>query len=275
MTALEFSDKQKEIKGVDIKGFKEFLMYQNYSACTMNAYLEGMDCYVKHGFTSVSFLNGNAFRDMLVAEGKKGKTVNLRVASINAYHKWVGLPIIKAIRINEDPFAKDGMELDDYFYLLDCLLKDGKYEWYVTVKLLASSGLRIGEAVQVTFGDIRRGSCTVYGKGGKPRTAMFSHALRETLFMFIRDKADDDKVIPHTTGYVRNALLAIKRRYHINVCCSPHEYRRLFARQMFETTSDPSLIQGLLGHESLKMTYHYIRKTEKQAIRMYARAQNW
>ena len=260
---------------IELEEFKAYLDSRSYSACTKRAYIDGIKDYMEHGFTEVSTQLENNYVERLKIEGKKGRTVNLRISSLNAYNKWVGLPAIESVKINEDPFAINGMDLEDYFQLLENLLQDGKYHWYVIIKLLAGTGMRIGEASSVTYGDIRKGYCLVYGKGGKPRTIWFSHALRETLFMYIKDKPDDAKVIPYTGHYVRTALGQIKRRYKMTCNASPHEYRRLFARQMFESTNDMSLVKGLLGHESLSMTAHYAKKTQKQAMVMYARAQNW
>lgn len=260
---------------VNLNSFKDYLESKSYSPCTRKAYMDGMEDYIRHGFSEISTPEELRYRETLKAEGKKAKTVNSRIAALNVYNRMVGLPGIESIKVNEDPFAVNGMDLEDYFNLLENLLRDGKYHWYVIIKMLAGTGMRIGEASSVTYGDIRKGYCMVYGKGGKPRTVWFSHALRETLFMYIKDKPDDEKVIPYTAHYVRTALGNIKRRYNMTCNVSPHEYRRLFARQMFESTNDMSLVKGLLGHESLSMTAHYAKKTQKQAMVMYARAQNW
>ena len=260
---------------LQLNEFAEHLNTIDYSDCTRTLYLDGLRDYHKHGFTEISIQNEIKYREMLIAEGKKGRTVNARIHALNTYNKWLGLPILKMLKINEDPFVKDAMELVDFHRLLDRLLADGKYQWYIAIKLLASTGMRIGEAVGVTYGDFRKGSAIVYGKGQKPRTVYFSHTLRETLFMFIKDKSDDDRMIPYDPHYVREAFRRIKKRYGIEVCCSPHEYRRFFAREMFEVTHDESLLKGLLGHESLRTTSHYIRKTEAQAMKLFARSQNW
>jgi integrase len=247
----------------------------DYSQRTRQSYIDGLRDFHRHGFTEVTELNEYKYRDMLMAEGKKGKTVNARIHALNAYNKWIGLPTIKEIKINEDPFVRGGMELNDFQRLTDRLLKDGNYRWYIIIKLLAGTGMRIGEAVQVTFGDFRQGSCTVYGKGNKPRTVYFSHILRETLFFFIQNKPDNEKMIPYSTAYVREALSRIKERYGMECKVNPHEYRRFFAREMFEATHDIALLKGLLGHQDVKTTSHYIRKTEAAAMKMYARSQNW
>lgn len=260
---------------LELEAFKNYLVSKNYSPCTCKAYMDGIEDYLRHGFTTISTPEEINYRETLKAEGKKAHTVNLRIAAINTYNRLVGLPLIEQVKINQDPFAVDGMDLDDYYYMLDCLLKDGKYKWYVVVKVLAATGMRIGEASSVTIGDIRRGSCTVFGKGGKERTIYFPHTLQESLFMFIKDKADTDKLIPYGLQYVRTALQNIKRRYGLKCKVSPHEFRRFFSRQMYEATHDAALVKGLLGHESLNMTTHYIKKTQKQALYMYARAQNW
>ena len=260
---------------IKLNEFKKHLEDKRLSAATKSAYIDGVADYIRHGYEEVTVKLENQYRDQLVAEGKSANTVNARVYALNAYNKWVGLPVLESVRVNEDPFAVNGLDLEDYYHLLDLLIQDRKYHWYVIIKTLASTGMRIGEASTVTFGDIRRGSCTVFGKGGKARTVYFSHALQETLFMYIKDKADGDRLIPHTTQYVRTALRNMKKRYNLTVNVNPHEYRRFFARQMFESTHDLALIKGLLGHRSVNMTSHYIKKTQKQAMTLYARAQNW
>ena len=260
---------------IDLNGFKKYLDSKSYSECTKTAYIEGVKSYIRHGYKEVSVELENEFRERLKTEGQKARSVNARVYAMNAYNKWVGLPVIEAVKINEDPFAVNGMDLEDYYKLLDLLLRDEKFHWYIIIKTLASTGMRIGEASRVTFGDIRRGFAVVYGKGGKQRTIYFSHQLQETLYMYIKDRADDELLIPYSLTYVRTAMNNIRKRYKLTVKTNPHEYRRFFARQMYESTHDAALLKGLLGHESINMTTHYIKKTQKQAMSLYARAQNW
>lgn len=256
----------------------EFIGYinaQDYSPATRRAYMDSILDYERHGFRWVSLEAEQDYRDKLVAEGKKGNTVNLRLNALNVYNRWAGLPPIPQIRVNEDPFAVNGMELEDYHKLIDGLLHDGKYNWYVIVKLLASTGMRIGEARKVTFGDLRRGSCQVYGKGGKPRTVFFTHTLQESLWFYTKDKLNEELIIPYSPGYIRSFLLRSKKRYGLTCALHPHEFRHLFARQMYDATHDEALIKGLLGHENLKTTSRYIKKTQREGLKLYARAQNW
>ena len=258
-----------------LNDFREHMNTLDYSPRTRSHYVDGLKDYKAHGFTEITVENELSYKQMLIAEGKKGNTVNARIHALNAYNRWIGLPIIKTLKINEEPFAVNGMEIDDYHMLLDNLPKDEKYHWYIAVKLLASTGMRIGEAVQVTYGDFRKGAALVFGKGRKPRMAYFSHSLRETLYLFTKDKPDNEKMIPYGPHYVREAFRRFSKRYGITCLSSPHEYRRLFSRELYESTKDPALVKGLLGHESLKTTYKYIKPTQKAAMHTYARAQNW
>ena len=260
---------------VNLGAFIAHLDTLDYSDKTKVSYIDAIKDYLKRGFSTISTEEEWAYRNTLVAEGKKGSTINTRLHGLNAYNRWLGLPNIKEIRINEDPFQPNGMEVSDYQRLILNLLEDGKYEWYVTIKLLASTGMRISEALMVTFGDLRKGVCTIYGKGRKPRTVFFSPNLKETLFFYIKDKADGEKVIPFRQSSIRSALARFKRRYSLSCLSSPHEFRRYFARQMYDATHDASLIKGLLGHADLKTTSKYIKKTQKQALETYSRVQNW
>jgi len=256
--------------------FTTFINNKDYSEDTKRTYLYGMKSYWAHGFTEVNLQNGLLYRQMLIDEGKKPKTINILVFSLNVYAKWAGLGFfIKDMRINDEPFVSNGMDLDDYHTLVDNLLRDGNYKWYVVIKLLAATGMRIGEAVQVTFGDLRRGHCSILGKGGKYREVFFSHILRETLYAYTKDKGDDEKVVPADKKYVRTCFARIKRKYGLEFSLSPHDLRRFFARQMFEATGDIVLIKGLLGHESVRTTSLYVRKTHMKAMEMYNHAQNW
>lgn len=260
---------------VEMEKYVELLNSKNYSECTRALYIDGMKNYIRHGFNEIDLADERRYIDMLKKEGKKATTVNARIASLNVYNKFAGLNIIDGVKIVKEPFEVDGMDIGDYQYMLDRLLKDGKYHWYMITKVLAGTGMRIGEAMGVTFGDIRRGACQVYGKGGKQRTVYFSHYLQENLHLYMKDKKDDEKLIPYTKAYVRTAYRNIKRRYNIRVKNNPHEYRHFFARQMFDAVQDLVLIKGLLGHESLNTTSEYVKKTQTVAMQKYAFAQSW
>lgn len=255
--------------------FKEHLDKLDYSQYTKRAYLDSVRSFIIHGFEIWTPQNAVAYRDMLVAEKKKPRSINLMIAALNSYAKWIGQKGIKGVKINDDPFAVDGMEIDDYHLLLDHLLKDEKYHWYIAVKLLAGTGTRIGEATQITYGDFRRGYATVWGKGGKERTVFFSHTLRETLYLYTKDKPNEERMIPYGPHYVREALRRIKKRYGIRCKTNPHEYRHFFARELYDQTKDAALLKGLMGHESIATTSHYIKKTANQAMKMMAKNQNW
>lgn len=261
---------------IKLKEFTEYLDGCDYSKITRRAYVDGVRSFIIHGFEEWTPQNVTAFREMLVAERKKPRTINLMVHALNTYAKWEGLEErVKGVKINDEPFAINGMEIDDFHNLVDRLLADGKYHWYIALKLLAGTGMRIGEAIQVTYGDFKKGYAKVWGKGGKERTVFFSHTLRETLYMYLIDKSDSDRLIPYGTHYVREAFRRIKYRYNVACKTNPHEYRRFFAREMFDQTKDIALLKGLMGHSNISTTSQYIVKTSSQALRMYAHAQTW
>lgn len=278
MDFQERKRKQNYFEGscaIDLEKFEEYLDKKDYSQCTKEIYKCGILDYLKHGFNEVSFQNISTYRSKLMAENKKGRTINTRMSALTAYNRMVGFPQVDGVDINEDPFAVNAMEIDDFHELIDNLLKDGNYQWYVIVKFLASTGLRIQEACSVTVKDLKNGYATVFGKGRKMRTVYFSHNLQESLFIYIKEMKDEDKIIPFDPHQCRNRLGYYKNKYHIKCKTSPHEYRRFFAREMYENTHDLALIKGLLGHASVNTTSHYIKKTQKEAMRMYSRSQTW
>ena len=91
--------------------FAQHLNSLDYSECTRVLYMDGLKDYHRHGFNEVSIQDEYKYRDMLIAEGKKGKTVNARIHALNSYNRWLGLPIIKEIKVNEeDEYLTTGID---------------------------------------------------------------------------------------------------------------------------------------------------------------------
>ena len=57
----------------------------------------------------------------------------------------------------------------DYEYLKKCLLRDGKPTYYFAVRIMAATGVRISELLQIRVEDMIRGQMDLYSKGDKIR----------------------------------------------------------------------------------------------------------
>lgn len=146
------------------------------------------------------------------------------------------------------------------------------------VELLASSGCRNNEIVQLNVKDIdfEERSMVVTGKGSKQRRAFFSKAAAKALkdYWLARHNAD-----PSAPAFARHDLGATKmgtRRLttatirdvidYVAVFAgiekalfSPHYFRHAFAIKLLGETQNLALVQDLMGHTSPTATRVYAK----------------
>jgi integrase/recombinase XerC len=142
--------------------------------------------------------------------------------------------------------------------------------------LLYGCGLRIGEALALTCGQMPRGEALrVVGKGRKERIVPVLAVVRETiqdyraqcpfaaerdapLFVGARGKRLNPGVVQRAVRHLRNLL-------GLDESATPHALRHSFATHLLSKGGDLRTIQDLLGHASLSTTQRY---TEVDAVRL-------
>lgn len=163
--------------------------------------------------------------------------------------------------------------------------------------LLASSGMRIGEALQLDISDIELTANTVrirgeYTKTGNPRYAFFTDETKEHIIEWQRNrdaylkqavakstlnkkKINDTRVFPfeNTTAYAmwRNALTKTQNvqrdpttnRHRLH----PHVLRKFF-RSKLGTVIPVDIVEALMGHEGY-LTEVYRRHSVEQLAQFY------
>lgn len=149
--------------------------------------------------------------------------------------------------------------------------------------LLYGCGLRISEALSLTFGD-RPTSDTIRitGKGNKERVVPVLPAVTEaidvyvdlcpyvltqagSLFVGIRGGALGPRTVQKTVAKLRRAL-------GLSETATPHALRHSFATHLLNNGGDLRAIQELLGHASLSTTQIYTEVEAKQLKSIYDKA---
>jgi site-specific recombinase XerD len=132
--------------------------------------------------------------------------------------------------------------------------------------LIYSSGLRIGEAINLKVGDISfdRKTLTVkMGKGKKDRLTVLSDNAMPLLEKYIHHYQPDKYLFAgwHNDRYSYSSIRAIFRRAlmdcGINKRLTVHSLRHSFATHLMEHGTDLRYIQTLLGHNSTRTTEIY------------------
>ncbi|REK69309.1 tyrosine-type recombinase/integrase [Paenibacillus paeoniae] len=190
-------------------------------------------------------------------------------------------------------------------------IKNSKYQhsrhYQALFTLLARTGVRIGEALALTWGDFDFASSTlsinktlIYPLNSTPRITspktkssirtiklddqtlklMKSYKLnqKETLLMYRYKKSDKDLVFHQQDG--RWLRINVVREYMKEVCkriglpqLSPHALRHSHAVHLLEAGATIRYVASRLGHASIKTTEKYLhvtRKIEQDALALYA-----
>jgi integrase/recombinase XerC len=141
------------------------------------------------------------------------------------------------------------------------------------LELLYAAGLRVGELVALSLGDLRLDErlVRVRGKGRRERVVPFGRHAAAALQSYLPDRSgwrsragdDDDPLFVNQRGgrlsdrSVRRILDSAVRRTAGLHRLHPHALRHAFATHLLEAGMDLRAIQELLGHSSLATTQVY------------------
>lgn len=166
---------------------------------------------------------------------------------------------IKTEKTIKDTFSDEGLEL----------LRDSCEEIrdLAMVDLLASTGMRVGELVQLNREDINfhERECVVFGKGNSERIVYFDARTKIHLLNYLDARSDDKPALfvsltlPRERlliGGVETRLRGIGKRADMQKV-HPHKFRRTLATRAIDKGMPIEQVQRLLGHVKIDTTMHY------------------
>lgn len=135
------------------------------------------------------------------------------------------------------------------------------------IDMLASTGMRVGELVQLNRNDINfeERECVVFGKGSKERMVYFDARTKIHLQNYLSTRIDNEKplFVGLKAPYRRLSIAAIEVRVRelgkrLNIPkVHPHKFRRTLATRAIDKGMPIEQLQHLLGHERIDTTLHY------------------
>lgn len=135
------------------------------------------------------------------------------------------------------------------------------------IDLLASTGMRVGELVQLNIEDIdfEERECTVLGKGDKERIVYFDARSKLHLKQYIESRIDNNPAlfVGLNAPYKRLEISGVESRLRKigqmlgidNV--HPHRFRRTLATVAIDKGMPIEQLQQLLGHQRIDTTLQY------------------
>ena len=136
------------------------------------------------------------------------------------------------------------------------------------IDLLYSTGIRVGELVNLNIGDVNfeERECIVYGKGNKQRKVYFDAKAKVHLKRYLEQRNDYNEALFVTLDSpferlkisgVEIRLRKLGRLASLDQRVHPHKFRRSMATRAIDKGMPIEQVQKLLGHQQIDTTMHY------------------
>lgn len=252
-------------------GYKRWLKRNGRSISTISTYSSFLENYFKS--YKLSFDDACRWKEESI-QRLKPASVNLGIHAINSYAEFSKVKFrLKPVKIQMQQYVENQMSMSQYQKLCACLLKDENLRWWAAVRILAGTGVRISEFLQIKTEDLKKGYVDVCGKGTKYRRIWFPSQLRQEVLSKYRDQG---YILPYSDGVIRKRLHSFAKKYGIpKEVLHPHEFRAFYARNVYDKCKDLKFLQDLLGHASVQTTMRYLRKTSKGVGRRISKIVTW
>lgn len=211
-----------------------------------------------------------------VRQAKASTLVRYRAAGRVLYSalRWAGATTVDPFadaRVASDPTPVDERRKPYDPDAVERLIAQATAEDRVLVLLAAHAGLRVQEALDLTWPDINLDSgqlTIVAGKGGKRRTVAMSASLVDALRNL---KQTGPHAIGEHTRYVLPYRTAISARRRLQVLCKRagvtyigmHSLRHSAGTRLYSETGDLDTTAHHLGHASIETTRIYAKWSDK------------
>lgn len=154
------------------------------------------------------------------------------------------------------------------------------YKYYLIIKLLLETGVRINELVHIKVKNIDTEMCSVWlekTKVGIKRTVYFKDDTNDYLLHYISKYVGDKTYLfpsEEGDGHIKRDtiykyLKRLQKRLGIEQSISAHKYRHTFSSKFYDRSRNLPILQTLLGHTELNTTRNYIHYSKKAIKREY------
>lgn len=135
------------------------------------------------------------------------------------------------------------------------------------IDLLYSTGIRVGELVNLNIDDINfeERECVVFGKGDKERKVYFDAKSKLHLQAYIAQRTDNNPALfvtldaPYDRLKISGVEIRVRelgRKLNINKI-HPHKFRRTMATRAIDKGMPIEQVQKILGHSQIDTTMQY------------------
>jgi integrase/recombinase XerD len=142
------------------------------------------------------------------------------------------------------------------------------------IALLYASGIRISELCQLDRGELKDGSFTVIGKGGKARLCFYDERANTLIKLYLESREDNnpalflsDMGLRITPGCIQETFKSVRKQTGLDV--HPHTLRHSFATNLLQSNTNLFHVSKLLGHAQLNTTSQYLHVVNEDLRSVY------
>lgn len=158
---------------------------------------------------------------------------------------------------------------------------------YWLVRIAATTGARMSELQQLTWGHLRKGEAYLGCKGRKWRYIFFPKQLIVDATKYADEKGyPDERLVSMSTNRTSDSPVSSRGigqslGIFASRCGYPkhkahmHAFRHFFAKMYITKTKDVVQLANLMGHSSVDTTRIYMQKTKAEHIRDVNKFVSW
>ena len=259
---------------------KQKLRYKRYSPNTIRTYISCLEQFNRFIVREKLQINEPVIYQYLmglVAKGYSRSSQNQHINAIKFYLEKVLKQKQKSYYI-ERPLKKRMLPTvlsEQEIQLIFSNIKNLKHK--AILSLIYSSGIRIGEALNLTINNLDSDRMLISirrGKGEKDRMVPMASNVLKLLRVYYKEYKPVNYLFngnengPYSATSVRNVLKRAVYKSYIKKNVTPHTLRHSYATHLLEKGTDLRYIQVILGHSSVKTTeiYTHVSTKNLQAI---------
>lgn len=274
-----FAENEAEKKEIDNKEFLNmFLDAKQIEGCserTIKYYRTTVEHLITQIGTGVRKITTEEIREYLSNYQKRNNCTNATIdnirRNISSFFSWLEeedyilkSPMKRIHKIKTKTVVKNTISDEGIEKLRDnCKEKRD----LAIIDLLYSTGIRVGELVNLNIADIdfEGRECIVYGKGDKERRVYFDAKAKIHLKEYIDTRCDDNEALFVTlhTPYNRLKISGVEirlrnlgRKLDLDKI-HPHKFRRSMATRAIDKGMPIEQVQKILGHSQIDTTMQY------------------
>lgn len=267
------------------KTIRDFLLYldndQDYSQNTLRTYKRGIESYYEY---SLEFTQENCRRyiSTLHSEGLSAATICLRITALEKFGEFLKKPVkLKRPKFSRKLETDNVPDKQDYERLLSYLMKKNNKDYYYWIKILATTGARLSEFLQMRWEDVVCGEVVLRGKGNKFRRFFFNKTLQKEIAAYVKENDKKGYIACGRNGLISTRTLPALMKDWGSACgidkkkMHPHAFRHFFAKMFLEKNKDVVQLAELLGHGSIDTTRIYLQKSYDEQKREFNKVVTW